>query len=137
MTQDLNTELEELLDAELTEEEVAAVDAETTDLEEAEEVGDPSKAADKVKAAKKPSAGGGEKSELKDDSEDLGPAVTSPEDSDSGAGKAADKAKKAKPTKSRISFDISLILFLFSSFLILVFISLALEKRSLVKYSFF
>ena len=49
MTQELNKELEELLDAELTEEEVAAVDSEITDLEEAEEVGDPSKAADKVK----------------------------------------------------------------------------------------
>ncbi len=100
MTQDLNTELEELLDAELTEEEVAAVDAETTDLEEAEEVGGVAKMKAPSGKAKALKSGGGEKSELKDDSEDLGPAVTSPEDSDSGAGKAADKAKKAKPTNS-------------------------------------
>ena len=94
MTQDLNTELEELLDAELTEEERKQIDEEG-----AQDLGDdPSKAADKAKPAKALKAGGGEKSELKDDSEDLGPAVTSPEDKDSGMGKAADKAKKAKPT---------------------------------------
>ena len=98
--QDLNKELEELLDAELTEEEVAAVDVETTELEEAEEVGGVAKMKAPSGKAKPLKAGGGEKSELKDDSEDLGPAVTSPEDSDSGAGKAADKAKKAKPTNS-------------------------------------
>jgi len=101
MSEELNTKLEELLDAELTEDEVTAMEKEIEDLTEVEDLGsDPSKAADKAKSAKKLSAGGGEKSELSDDSEDLGAAVTSPEDKDSGMGKAADKAKKAKPTNS-------------------------------------
>ena len=83
MTQELNKELEELLDAELTEDERKQID-------EVEEVGGVAKMkapTDKAKALK---SGGGEKSELSDDSEDLGPAVTSPEDKDSGMGKAAD-----------------------------------------------
>ncbi len=99
MSEELNTKLEELLDAELTEDEVTKMEKEIEDLTEVEDLGsDPSKAADKAKSAKKPTKGGGEKSELSDDSEDLGAAVTSPEDKDSGMGKAADKAKKAKPT---------------------------------------
>ena len=99
MSEELNTKLEELLDAELTEDEVTAMEKEIEDLTEVEDLGsDPSKAADKAKPAKASKPGGGEKSELSDDSEDLGAAVTSPEDKDSGMGKAADKAKKAKPT---------------------------------------
>ena len=95
----LNQELEELLDAELTEQETSAMEEEIVELEETEDLGDdPSKAADKAKPAKALKAGGGDKSELKDESDDLGDAVTSPEDKDSGMGKAADKAKKAKPT---------------------------------------
>ena len=43
MSEELNKELEELLDAELTEEEVDAVEEEITELEEAEEVGDVAK----------------------------------------------------------------------------------------------
>ena len=98
----LNQELEELLDAELTEEEIAAMEEEIVEIDEAghEEVGGVAKLkapSDKAKALK---AGGGDKSELKDESEDLGDAVTSPDDKDSGMGKAADKAKKAKPTNS-------------------------------------
>jgi hypothetical protein len=84
MTQDLNKELEELLDAELTEDEIKQID----EVEELDVEG--GKAADKAKAAKALKAGGGEKSELKDESEDL----------DVEGGKAAAKAKKAKPTNS-------------------------------------
>ena len=91
--QDLNKELEELLDADLTEDEINQID-------EVEEVGGVAKMKAPAAKAKALKSGGGEKSELKDDSEDLGDAVTSPEDSDSGPGKAADKAKKAKPTNS-------------------------------------
>jgi hypothetical protein len=98
-TEQLNQELEELLDAELTEQETSAMEQEIVELEETEDLGDdPSKAADKAKPAKALKAGGGDKSELKDESDDLGDAVTSPEDKDSGMGKAADKAKAAKPT---------------------------------------
>ena len=98
-TTELNQELEELLDAELTEQETAAMEDEIVELDETEDLGDdPSKAADKAKPAKALKAGGGDKTELKDESDDLGDAVTSPEDKDSGMGKAADKAKKAKPT---------------------------------------
>jgi len=91
--QDLNKELEELLDADLTEDEINQID-------EVEEVGGVAKMKAPTAKAKALASGGGEKSELKDDSEDLGDAVTSPEDKDSGPGKAADKAKKAKPTNS-------------------------------------
>ena len=100
MSEELNKELEELLDAELTDEEVDAIEVETADLEEAEEVGGVAKMKAPSGKAKGLKSGGGEKSELKDDSEDLGPAVTSPSDSDSGPGKAADKAKKSKPTNA-------------------------------------
>ena len=93
MTQELNKELEELLDAELTEDELKQID-------EVEEVGGVAKMKSPTAKAKALKSGGGDKSELSDESEDLGPAVTSPEDKDSGAGKAADKAKKAKPTNS-------------------------------------
>ena len=91
MTQELNKELEELLDAELTEEELKQID-------EVEEVGGVAKMKSPTAKAKALKSGGGDKSELSDESEDLGPAVTSPEDKDSGIGKSADKAKKAKPT---------------------------------------
>ena len=100
MSEELNTKLEELLDAELTEDEVTAMEKEIEDLTEVEEVGGVVKMKQTGTAAKKPSTGGGESSDLKDDSEDLGPAVTSPTDADSGAGKAADKAGKAKVTNS-------------------------------------
>jgi len=101
MSEELNTKLEELLDAELTEEEVTKMEQDIQKLDETDDLGsDPSKAADKAKAAKKPSAGGGDKSDLSNDAEDLGPAVDDPEAKDSGMGKAADKAKKAKPTNS-------------------------------------
>ena len=99
--QDINKELEEILEAELTEEEVLAIETETqTDLEEAEEIGGVAKMKSASAKAKALKSGGGDKSELSAESEDLGPAVTSPEDKDSGMGKAADKAKKAKPTNS-------------------------------------
>ena len=98
MSEELNTKLEELLDAELTEDEVTAMEKEIEELTEVEEVGGVVKMKPASGKAKPLKSGGGESSDLKDDSEDLGPAVTSPEDSDSGAGKAADKAKKAKPT---------------------------------------
>jgi len=104
-SKDLNQELEELLDAELTEEEIAAVEVEINELDEAEEVGGVVKMKSPTAKAKPLKTGGGEKSELSDDSEDLGKAVTSPEDKDSGAGKAADKAKKAKPTNSAPAGD--------------------------------
>jgi len=100
--QDINTELEELLDAELTEEEKSAME---TELTEVEEVGGVVKMKAPTAKAKALKSGGGEKSGLKDDSEDLGPAVTSPDDKDSGGGKAADKAKKSKPTNSAPSGD--------------------------------
>jgi len=98
MSEELNTKLEELLDAELTEDEVTAMEKEIEELTEVEEVGGVVKMKPASGKAKPLKSGGGESSELKDDSEDLGPAVTSPSDSDSGMGKAADKAKKAKPT---------------------------------------
>ena len=104
-SKDLNQELEELLDAELTEEEIAAVEVEISELDEAEEVGGVVKMKTPTAKAKPLKTGGGEKSELSDDSEDLGKAVTSPEDKDSGGGKAADKAKKAKPTNSAPAGD--------------------------------
>jgi len=97
MSEELNKELEELLDAELTEEEISAVE---TELTEVEEVGGVVKFKTPTTAAAKLKAGGGEKSELKDESDDLGDAVTSPNDKDSGPGKAADKAKKATATNS-------------------------------------
>lgn len=102
MSEELNTKLEELLDAELTEEEVTKMEQDIQKLDEVDTVvsGSDSSAAAKAKAAKKPSAGGGEKSDLSNDAEDLGPAVDDPEAKDSGMGKAADKAKKAKPTNS-------------------------------------
>jgi hypothetical protein len=100
MSEELNTKLEELLDAELTEDEVTAMEKEIEDLTEVEEVGGVVKMKPAAGKAKPLKSGGGDSSDLKDESEDLGPAVTSPEDSDSGAGKAADKAKKAKPTNS-------------------------------------
>ena len=89
---ELNQELEELLDTEITEEEKSAIESEIADLEEAgvEEVGGVAKIkapSDKAKALK---AGGGDKSELKDESEDLGDEPES----------AADKAKKSKPTNA-------------------------------------
>jgi len=90
MSEELNKELEELLDAELTEEEVDAVEEEITELEEAEEVGGVAKMKAPSSKAKALKSGGGEKSELKDESEDL----------DVEGGKAAAKAKKAKPTNS-------------------------------------
>ena len=96
MSEELNKELEELLDAELTEEE----EVEITNLDEVEEVGGVAKMKAPSSKAKGLKSGGGDKSDLKDDSEDLGPAVTSPTDSDSGPGKAADKAKKSKPTNA-------------------------------------
>ena len=89
MTQDLNKELEELLDAELTEDEIKQID----EVEELDVEG--GKAAAKAKAATALKAGGGEKSELKDESEEL----------DVEGGKAADKAKKAKPTNSAPTGD--------------------------------
>ena len=97
MSEELNKELEGLLDAELTGEEQAAVEQELTEVEE---VGGVVKFKTPSGKAKPLKAGGGDKAELKDDSEDLGPAVTHPEDSDSGMGKAADKAKSAKKTNS-------------------------------------
>ena len=103
--QDLNKELEELLDAELTEDEVKAMEEEISQLDEIEEVGGVAKMKPASGKAKPAKAGGGEKSGLKDDSEDMGVAVTSPEDSDDAGGKAADKAKKAKPTNSAPSGD--------------------------------
>ena len=90
MSEELNKQLEELLDAELTEEEVDAVEEEITELEEAEEVGGVAKMKAPSSKAKALKSGGGEKSELKDESEDL----------DVEGGKAAAKAKKAKPTNS-------------------------------------
>ena len=59
MSEELNKELEELLDAELTEEEVDAVEEEITELEEAEEVGDVAK----MKA--KPTNSAGSESKVK------------------------------------------------------------------------
>lgn len=100
MSEELNTKLEELLDAELTEDEVTAMEKEIEDLTEVEEVGGVAKIKSPSGKAKPLKSGGGESSDLKDDSEDLGPAVTSPTDADSGAGKAADKAGKAKVTNS-------------------------------------
>ena len=100
MSEELNTKLEELLDAELTEEEVTAMEKEIEDLTEVEEVGGVAKMKSPSGKAKPLKSGGGDSSDLKDDSEDLGPAVTSPTDADSGAGKAADKAGKAKVTNS-------------------------------------
>jgi cell division protein FtsB len=103
--QDLNKELEELLDAELTEDEVQAMEEEISQLDEIEEVGGVAKMKPASGKAKPAKVGGGEKSGLKDDSEDMGAAVTSPEDSDDAGGKASDKAKKAKPTNSAPSGD--------------------------------
>jgi len=100
MSEELNTKLEELLDAELTEEEVTAMEKEIEDLTEVEEIGGVAKMKPATGKAKPLTSGGGDSSDLKDDSEDLGPAVTSPEDSASGAAKASAKAKKAKPTNS-------------------------------------
>ena len=87
MSEELNKELEGLLDAELTGEEQAAVEQELTEVEE---VGGVVKFKTPSGKAKPLKAGGGEKSELKDESEDLGDEPES----------AADKAKKAKPTNS-------------------------------------
>ena len=98
MSEELNKKLEELLDAELTEEEMSAVE---TELTEVEEVGGVAKLKAPSGKAKPLKSGGGDKSELKDESDDLGPAVTSPEDSDSGMGKAADKAKQVKDVQSK------------------------------------
>ena len=98
MSEELNKELEELLDAELTEEEMSAVETELTEVEEVGGVAKMKAPSDSAKALK---SGGGEKSELKDESDDLGDAVTSPDDKDSGMGKAADKAKQAKDVQSK------------------------------------
>ena len=102
MSEELNKELETLLDAELTEDEKSAVEQELTEVEEVGGVAKMKPASGKAKALK---SGGGDKSELSDDSEDLGDAVTSPDDKDSGMGKAADKAKSAKKTNSAPSGD--------------------------------
>ena len=60
--QDLNKELEELLDAELTEDEVKAMEEEISQLDEVEEVGGVAKMKPAKANAKSPSAGGGEDS---------------------------------------------------------------------------
>ncbi len=89
MSEELNTKLEELLDAELTENEVTAMEKEIEDLTEVEEVGGVAKMKSPSGKAKPLKSGGGDSSELKDESEDLG---------DAADGKTT--AKKAKPTNS-------------------------------------
>jgi len=96
--QDLNKELEELLDAELTEDEVKAMEEEISQLDEVEEVGGVAKmkpASDKAKALK---VGGGDSSDLKNDADDLGGAGADTPEEESASHKAGDKVKKAKPT---------------------------------------
>ena len=99
MSEELNTKLEELLDAELTEDEVTAMEKEIEDLTEVEEVGGVAKMKSPSGKAKPAKSGGGEKSELSNDAEDFGKPVDSPEDA-SQHNQAAAKAKKAKPTNS-------------------------------------
>lgn len=89
MSEELNIKLEELLDAELTEEEVTAMEKEIEDLTEVEEVGGVAKMKTASGKAKPLKSGGGESSDLKDESEDLGDAVD-----------GKNTAKKAKPTNS-------------------------------------
>ncbi len=98
MSEDLNTKLEELLDAELTEDEVTAMEEEIKSLDEVEEVGGVAKIKQTGSAASKPSAGGGEKSELKDDSDELAKEVTDPKDAQSVGKAAASKMSPAKKT---------------------------------------
>ena len=98
MSEDLNTKLEELLDAELTEDEVTAMEEEIKSLDEVEEVGGVAKIKQTGSAASKPSAGGGEKSELKDDSDELAKEVTDPKDAQSIGKAAASKMSPAKKT---------------------------------------
>ena len=102
MSEELNKELEGLLDAELTEDEKSAVEQELTEVEE---VGGVVKFKTPSGKATPLKAGGGDKSDLSSEKEDLGAAVTSPEDSDAGPAKAADKAKSAKKTNSAPSGD--------------------------------
>jgi hypothetical protein len=99
MSEELNTKLEELLDAELTEDEVTAMEKEIEDLTEVEEVGGVAKMKSPSGKAKPSKSGGGEKSDLSNDAEDFGKPVDSPEDA-SQHNQAAAKAKKAKPTNS-------------------------------------
>jgi hypothetical protein len=98
MSEELNTKLEELLDAELTEDEVTKMEEEIQKLDEVEEVGGVAKIKQTGSAAKKPSAGGGEKSELTDESDDLAKEVTDPSDAASIGKAAASKMSPAKKT---------------------------------------
>ena len=100
MSEELNTKLEELLDAELTEDEVTKMEEEIQSLEEVEEVGGVVKMKQTGSAAPKPSAGGGEKSELKDDSDELAKEVTDPKDAQSIGKAAASKMSPAKKTNA-------------------------------------
>ena len=102
---DINQELEELLDAELTEDEVREMEEEISQLDEIEEVGGVAKMKPASGKAKPTKAGGGEKSELKNDADDLGGAGADTPEEESASHKAADKAKKAKPTNSAPSGD--------------------------------
>ena len=103
MSEELNKELEELLDAELTEEEKSAVE---TELTEVEEIGGVVKFKSPTTSATPLKAGGGEAgTKIAGEEEDLGDPVTSPEDKATGPGKAGDKVKGAKPTNSAPSGD--------------------------------
>ncbi len=87
----LDQELEELLNAELTEEELADMEKGIEALEEAEEVGGVAKMKAPSGKATPLKSGGGDKSELKDESDDLG----------TDSAKAGDKIKKAKDVQSK------------------------------------
>ena len=100
MSEELNTKLEELLDAELTEDEVTKMEEEIQSLDEVEEVGGVVKMKQTGSNAPKPSAGGGEKSELSDESDELAKEVTDPADAQSIGKAAASKMSPAKKTNS-------------------------------------
>ena len=97
----LDQELEELLNAELTEEELADMEKGIEALEEAEEVGGVAKMKAPSGKATPLKSGGGEKSELKDESDDLGGAGADTPEEESASAKAGDKIKKAKDVQSK------------------------------------
>jgi|ETNmetMinimDraft_26_1059896.scaffolds.fasta_scaffold48744_1 hypothetical protein len=101
LEQDLNKELEELLDAELTEDEVKAMEEEISQLDEVEEVGGVAKMKPASGKATPLKSGGGDKSELKNDADDLGGAGADTPEEESASHKAGDKIKKAKDVQSK------------------------------------
>lgn len=97
MSTQLEQELDELLNAELTEEELASMEQDIRELEEAEAVaGVPNPKFDASKAKPLKSGGGESADTVEGERQDMGDAVTDPEDKDSGPSKASDKAKPAK-----------------------------------------